>query len=94
MYVGSYARVPVDLCGKDFTFEDLEYRVIGGPAGGIISTSKDETFDPDKPTIILIAGFKPGKYQLEAIKKSSGDVVAKAEFEVHTLSLDEYRIGV
>jgi len=86
MYVGSYARVPVVVRAKNVTFDDLAFRVVGGPAGGTISICQDKTFDPAKPTTMLIAGYKPGKYTLEAVKKASGEVVAKADFEVHTRS--------
>ena len=87
LYVGSYERVPV-LIGSALPvgFNDLEFRVVEGPEGGMVSESKDKRFNPSNPEIILIAGHRPGKYTLEAVQKGTSTVLGVAEFEVTVTS--------
>ncbi len=82
MYVGSYARVPVLIGIQDVGFDDLSFRVAEGAHGGVVSDSRDRTFDPQQPHTMLIAGPRPGEYTLEAVQESTGDVVGEASFKV------------
>ncbi len=82
MYVGSYARVPVSIGIPDVTFDDLLFRVAEGAHGGVVSESRDRTFDPQQPHTVLIAGYRPGSYTLEAVQIATNDVVGKTSFEV------------
>jgi M6 family metalloprotease-like protein len=83
LYVGSYARVPVEIArGVRLRFDQLRFRVAEGPPGGTVSESRDATFDPKRPDVMLIAGYQPGKYTLEALTVGSDLVVARAGFEV------------
>jgi M6 family metalloprotease-like protein len=79
LYVGSYRRVPIPR--ELGPFGALRFRVREGPAGGTVSESRDETFSLREPDVMLIAGYQPGEYRLEALD-SAGTVVSSARFVV------------
>jgi len=89
LYVGSYYRVPVSIAiGSTFTFDDLKFVVTAGTKGGIASQSRDETFDPSNPHIMLLAGYEPGNYELQAINNLDGTVVGSASYVLSTTWMD------
>jgi hypothetical protein len=65
MFVGSYQRVFVRPRSLGVPIEDLNFEVPSGE-GSIVSMSRDETFNPERPTIMLLAGDVPGDYKLVA----------------------------
>ncbi|MGY2873296.1 hypothetical protein ACVW00_000486 [Marmoricola sp. URHA0025 HA25] len=81
MFVGSYQRVFVRTRTLGFSFEDLDFEVPGGE-GCTVSMSKDESFDPKRPTVMLLAGDVPGDYKLVATERSTGNFVGEAHFVV------------
>lgn len=81
VFVGDYTKVPVRLAG--YVMEELEFAIPDGPAGGQISLSRDVTFDPDRPDVMLLAGYKPGDYSLEVRRSADGELLAKGEFSVN-----------
>lgn len=85
MFVDSYAYVPVEINGEGLTIDDLDFVVVDGAVAGSISLSKDVTFDPNNPSIMLLGGYKPGVYTLNALKKGTSTVVATALFQVTDL---------
>ncbi|MFN0162567.1 MAG: hypothetical protein ACKVQQ_15150 [Burkholderiales bacterium] len=64
--------------------EDLEFTVPAGPAGGAISLSRDASYDPGKPTVMLLVGYTPGSYEIEARDRTSGTLLARARYAVTT----------
>ena len=87
LYVGSYVRVPVRISSAaGVGFDDLVFRVVEGPPGGTVSESRDTTFDPARPDVMLIAGHRPGTYTLEAAERSTGTVRAAGTFRVDVRS--------
>src|SRR5262245_21641300 len=76
LFVGSYYRVNVstslNLAGLDFVVPE-------GPAGGLVSPSRDKFFQPERPHIMLCVGYEPGTYRLQAIKRSNGRVVGEGK---------------
>ena len=86
MFVGSYVKVPLRIDpASGLTLDDLEFEVDGGPPGGIVSLSRDEGFDPRRPSVLLCAGFEPGSYLLRALEKATGNVAGEAKFSVDSL---------
>ena len=76
LFVGSYAKIPVTIpANSGLTMDDLDFVVPAGPKGGQISLSHDESFDPQNPDVMLLAGYELGTYQLQAIEKSTSDVL-------------------
>jgi hypothetical protein len=54
LYVGSYVRVPVKItAASGLTLDELAFEVDGGLAGGLVSLSRDETFNEQRPTADL-----------------------------------------
>ncbi len=83
LFVGSYQRVPVALRDPRLRFDDLEFDVVDGK-GSTVSMSRDETFDPKRPTIMLLAGDVPGRYELVATERATGVRVGLGRFAVTT----------
>lgn len=93
MFVGSYRRVGIDIDrASGLTFEDLEFVVPDGPPAGLVSTSRDGEFTIRRPTILLLAGYEPGRYVIQALKRGSTTVVSEGTFIVNALWSDE-RVG-
>lgn len=74
LYVGSYRHVPVKVGSSGVAFNDLDFKVIGGRSAGAISESHDFTYDPANPDIMLLAGYRPGIYLLQAIHRPTGAI--------------------
>lgn len=90
LFVGSYARVPVEIrADAGIAFDDLEFLVPGGPAGGVVSLARDATFNPRRPDIMLCTGYAPGTYILQALKKGTATVVAEGKFAFDALWKDD-----
>ena len=83
LFVGEYARIGVEVTSNfGATIDDLDFKIPEGLPGGELSLSRDRTFDPKNPDIMLISGFKPGTYLLQAFKKGTATKVAEDKFEV------------
>jgi hypothetical protein len=82
LFVGSYQRVGVIIDpDTGLSFEDIAFDVPDG-RGTTISMSRDETFDPRGPTIMLLAGDVPDDYTIVATERSTGRVVGGGQFTV------------
>lgn len=82
MFTGSYAKVRVLINpNSGLTIDDLCFRVPAGPHAGLVSLSRDSDYDPANPDIMLLAGSRPGSYQLEA-SDSSSEVLAAGAFSL------------
>ena len=83
LYVGTYVRVPISIqAASGIAFDDLEFSIPAGRPGGQISLSKDVTYDPAQPEIMLLAGYRPGGYTLRCTNRVTGDVVGEARFTI------------
>jgi len=83
MYIGSYATVPIRFsAGFPPAMDTIDFVIDGGPPAGEVSLSRDSTYDPSSPEIMLLAGHQPGTYRLRAISKVSGDILAEGPFQV------------
>lgn len=85
LFVGSYHRIPVviDPTTK-LKFDDLHFEIPAGAKGGLVSPSQDKLFNLKKPHIMLLAGFEPGVYELNAVHSETKKIVATVKFEVDT----------
>ena len=88
LFVGAWREIPVRLIGV--AYDDVTWEVVGGPDGGLVSSSKPDNFDPAAPAVMLLAGWAPGEYALRA--SHLGAVLAEVPFKV-TLEWNEQRIG-
>lgn len=90
LFVGSYHRIPVTISSSSkLTFDDLRFEVAAGAKGGLISPSRDQTFNAKKPHIMLLVGYEPGDYELEVVHATTNKVLAKGKFSVDALWTDE-----
>lgn len=82
IFVGSYQEIGVQIePDAGIVFDDLDFQI--DPAHGKISPSRGTDFDPAQPTILLIAGTKPGAHAVRAIDRATGRVLGKGQFEVY-----------
>ncbi len=81
LFVGAYAPVHVDTAGSGLAFDDLELTVKDA-ALGAVSPSRDETFDPDHPHLLLTAGWRTGTGTVVARNRTTGEAVGRASFDV------------
>jgi M6 family metalloprotease-like protein len=88
LFVGSFHRLPVRITGR-LAFNDIAFSVPDGPPAGLISPSRDRTWNPARPHIILLVGFRPGTYLLEARRLSNNALLFQGKFEVNALWPDE-----
>jgi M6 family metalloprotease-like protein len=91
LYVGSYRRVVVDLGISGIGFDDLDFTVPGGRAAGLISPSRDATFNLAHPEIMLLAGYRPGHYLIHATHRPTGAIVGEAKFALTNDYHDDQR---
>lgn len=90
-FVNSYVRVAVEMPPvSTVPFDELEFLVAEGPEGGVVSPSRDATFDPQKPSILLLVGYKPGAYRLQARKLGTTAILAESKFKVTDLWTDRH----
>ena len=79
-YLGSWARVEVAVRGG-VVFDDLAF-VVDPPLGGLVSASRDASFDPAHPNVIVAIGGTLGEYKLLALDSATGDVLGGTGFSV------------
>ncbi len=88
LFAGSYARIPVTV-GAGVAFDDLEFVVPAGPQAGQVSPSRDASFDPARPELMLLAGYQPGSYRLQVFDTNTSALMLEAPFDVSTTWTDE-----
>jgi M6 family metalloprotease-like protein len=89
-FVGAYAKIKVKTTGINFS--ELNFVVKEGAPGGYISMSRDVEFDPTHPDIMVCFGYEPGKYHIEARKKSDNSVAGTIEYHLGT-DWNDNRLG-
>ncbi|MGD0248723.1 MAG: hypothetical protein ABSB75_06680, partial [Candidatus Limnocylindrales bacterium] len=81
--VGAWLRVSVTIDpAAGIRFDDVDFTLPGGRPAGLVSPSRDATFDAAHPTIMLCAGYKPGTYELVAVLRATGAKLARMPFQV------------
>src|SRR5260370_2516203 len=81
-FPGSFYRVPVIIPQQlGLTIDDLDFRVPAGRKGGAVSLSRDALFNPRRPEVMLLVGYKPGKYRLQPLKKGTSTVLSEGIFK-------------
>jgi M6 family metalloprotease-like protein len=85
LFPGSYLKVPVLIDpNSGLCMDDLDFVIPAGAKGGFVSLSRDATFDPSNPDIMLLAGYRSGNYSLQAIEKTTGLVRGEAAYSIST----------
>ena len=84
LFVGSFAQFHVEIDpASGLALEDLDFVVPSGLAGGLVSLSRGPGFDARRPVLMLLAGHAPGTHRIEAVERSTGNVVGKAKYGLH-----------
>lgn len=83
LFVGEYSKVGVVIDPHSgLTMDDLDFKIPAGMMGGDISLSRDITYNANKPDIMLLGGYKPGAYKIEAYKKGTTTKLSEGAFKV------------
>ncbi len=82
LFIGGWIRVRVIINDPAIAFDDLEFNIKPREAAAMVSLSRDNSFDPTKPEIVLTAGWKPGKHELFVRHRPTGNAVGQTTFEV------------
>ncbi|MCF2495073.1 hypothetical protein [Dyadobacter chenhuakuii] len=80
LFISGWVRVPVKINNPAISFDDLEFIVHPKESGAMVSISRDNSFNPAEPDIMLAAGWMTGKHKLEVIHQ--GNSIATAIFNV------------
>ena len=81
MFIGGYTAVRADTTGSGLSFDDVELSVENQDLGAV-SPSKDETFDPAAPHLLVTGGWRTGRSIVTARNKATGETVGRVEFEI------------
>ena len=82
-YVGTYAPIQLKIDPKSgLTLDDLDFVVVDGPAGGLVSCSQERHAITERPTVMLLFGYQPGVHVLEVRHHGTGVVLATRKFAV------------
>ena len=82
VYLNSWCRVPVVLTAADPPLDDLVFTAEPSESGCSVSHSRDDSFDPNQPEIVLIAGGLVGDFELVGRDGASGSEVLRGAFSV------------
>ena len=82
LYVNGYARLPVDLASAGLNLKDVQFAVREGSVAGSISAGIEPLDADGKQRVMLLAGFHPGEYHLEARRTSDASLLATRRFRV------------
>ncbi len=90
LYLGSFVRIPVSIASSSgLTLNDLTFVVPSGPEGGLVSPSRDATFDPARPDVMLCVGYRPGTYEMRAVESATQKVVGTGRFTITDRWIDD-----
>jgi M6 family metalloprotease-like protein len=79
-YLASWTRVDVKPLGG-VAFDDLAF-VVEPSYGGLVSASRDVSFDPATPHVVMALGGTVGDFALLALDVTTGEVLGKQPFRV------------
>jgi M6 family metalloprotease-like protein len=83
LYVGTYVRVPISIRNTSgLTMADLDFSIPAGRCGGQISLSRDITYNPAAPEIMLLGGYRPGAYTLRCTNRATAALLDEVRFEI------------
>lgn len=82
LFPAGWVRLPVKINDPALAFDDLEFLIEPKESAAMVSYSRDGSFDPAAPHIMLCAGWMTGKHELTVIRRSTGTPVGKTTFEV------------
>lgn len=79
-FIGAYERVVFDFGTSGLNFNTVTIKLSDEIAGGLISYAKDNLSAPNE--IMLLAGYKPGKYKLTVTDNVTHAIVGELEYEI------------
>lgn len=89
LYVNGYARLPVDLAAAGLTLNQVQFTVREGPEAGLVSAGIEPIDDDGRQPVVLVAGFQPGEYHVEARLIADSSLLATRRFRVTACWPDE-----
>ncbi|QIG45214.1 hypothetical protein G5V58_22790 [Nocardioides anomalus] len=81
LFIGGNTPVRADPTGSGLDFEELDLTVDDASLGAV-SPSRDDTFDPADPHLLLVGGWRTGTGVVTATHRPTGEVVGRCRFDV------------
>lgn len=88
LFIGGWTKVPLNIVDPTIAFGDLDFTVEPAHSAATVSSSRDESFDPSRPDVTLIAGWRSGDHTLIATHRPTARKVGSATFHVTDTWLD------
>jgi hypothetical protein len=89
LYVNGYARLAVDLTSAGLTLTDVQFAVREGPEAGSVSAGIEPLAADGTQPVVLLTGFRPGEYHVEARLRADASLLATRRFRVTACWPDE-----
>jgi M6 family metalloprotease-like protein len=82
-FVGSYTPMRVEIDpASGLTIDDLEFKINSGLAGGVVSLSRGRDFDPQRPVLMVLAGYQPDTHVIEVFDKNTGNLAGDLKYRI------------
>jgi M6 family metalloprotease-like protein len=87
LFLGGFAPMRIDA-PADIDLDDID--LVSDDTDVVsVSPSKDVTFDPGAPHVLVIGGWRSGSAEVRAVRRSSGEVVGRTAVAVHNTWNDD-----
>ncbi|MFN8463948.1 MAG: hypothetical protein U0X20_00295 [Caldilineaceae bacterium] len=91
LFIAGWVKVPVKINDPAIAFNDLDFYIKPEESAAMVSLSRDNSFDPANPDIMVTAGWMAGEHVLIAEHRPTGSTVGEVKFEVTDTWLDTKR---
>ena len=87
--MNGYARLAVDFAAVGLPLNDVGFAVREGPEAGTVSAGVEPPAADGTQPVVLVAGFRPGEYHVEARLRADASLLATRRFRVTASWPDE-----
>ena len=81
LFISSWTMVDVVINDPAIMVEDIEFHIKPDDSGALVSLSRDNSYDPAQPKILVSAGWLTGEHLLIAMRRSDGSPAGGAAFQ-------------
>ncbi len=82
LFIAGWVRARVIINDPAIAFDDIAFHVEPVEGGALVSNSRDNSFDPGAPTVVLSAGWRTGTHKLVAVNRIDGSELTRVPFDV------------
>jgi hypothetical protein len=89
LYLNGYVRLSVDIASAGLLLQQVLFTVREGSVAGYVSAGLEPLAADGTQPMMLLAGFRPGEYHVEAKLKADGSLLGLCRFRVTACWPDE-----